>query len=247
MILSYGFQEKLIFLNEKLPQDFQYSFVGDFEEVNLKTEDNNTINALHFKVENPKGIILYFHGNKGSLERWGNIVQPYTNYGYDVFVMDYRSYGKSTGAFNEAKMYDDAMLCYHHVKKQYSEDKIVLYGRSLGTTFATFVGSKNNPKHIILEAPFYNLHAAANYQFKVVPKFLFKYKLPTDKLIRNIKSPITFFHGTNDKVTSPEDSKRLMKLVPHQENELVIIESAVHGNIGDFQIYKDVLTSILER
>ena len=61
-------QEKIIFQSEKLENNYTYTFDKEFEEINLKTEDNSTINALHFKVKNPKGIILYFHGNKGSLE-----------------------------------------------------------------------------------------------------------------------------------------------------------------------------------
>ena len=158
MGLLHVFQEKIIFLPEPINKEYVYQFPFDFEEVNLKTKDNQTINALHIKAENPKGIILYFHGNQGNLIRWGEITSYFTQFKYDVFVIDYRGYGKSTGVFNETQMYNDALLSYNYVKKQFPEDKIIVYGRSLGTTFATKVASENKPKHVILEAPFYNLH-----------------------------------------------------------------------------------------
>src|SRR5210317_238710 len=92
----YFLQDKLMFLPTVLAQDYQYQFNFPFEELFFETEENAVINALHFKVENPKGVILYFHGNAGDLSRWGTIVEYFVAKNYDVLVMDYRTYGKST-------------------------------------------------------------------------------------------------------------------------------------------------------
>ena len=167
----YFFQEKIIFRAKDLPKDYTYSFDKKVDEVNLIAQDNVSLNALHFKVENSKGVILYlqcvlgnlryvilyFHGNKGNLKRWGEKVQPLLNYGYDLFIMDYRGYGKNDGNRTEDNMYSDAQLSYDHLVKSYSEDEIVVYGRSLGGTFATYVASRNHPKQLILEATFNNI------------------------------------------------------------------------------------------
>src|SRR5690554_6918936 len=153
----YFLQEKILFMPTVLPQDFQYEFNHPFEELFLKTEDHAVINALHFKAENPKGVILYFHGNAGELSRWGIVVQKFVEMRYDVLVMDYRTYGKSTGKLSEKALYSDAELFYKYLLIRYPEDKIVVYGRSLGTTFATYVAAKNHPKQLLLEAPFYSL------------------------------------------------------------------------------------------
>jgi len=66
----FTFQEKMVFLPEDIQADYVYDFPFNFEEVNLTTQDNETINALHLKAENPKGIILFFHGNKGTLQNF---------------------------------------------------------------------------------------------------------------------------------------------------------------------------------
>lgn len=246
MSLLHVFQEKIVFLPEAINVEYEYQFPFDFEEINLKTKDNQTINALHIKSENSKGIILYFHGNQGNLIRWGEITSYFTQFNYDVFVIDYRGYGKSTGAFNETEMYNDALLSYDYVKKQFSEDKIIVYGRSLGTTFATKVASENNLKHLILEAPFYNLHHAANFKYKVIPKFLLKFKFKSNEYITKVQSPITVFHGTDDKTTPIQGSKELFELITTSNKEFISLENGTHHNVRSFKKYAATLKRILE-
>ena len=98
----YFFQDKFIFINgKKLDKNDPYQFAKTFEEVFIETPNNNEINALHFTLINPKGIVLFCHGNKGNLSKWGHRVSYFLAYNYEVLVFDYRSYGKSTGNFNE--------------------------------------------------------------------------------------------------------------------------------------------------
>lgn len=246
LILLYMFQDKIIFQSEKLDKDFVFSFRQEFEELNLKTDDGESINALHFKAQHPKGVILFFHGNKGNLSRWGNLVSYLEAYQYDVFIMDYRNYGKSTGNYNEEKMYKDGLLAYEYVKQKYPENQIVVYGRSLGCTFATRVALQNNPKHLILEAPFYNMKKGVRFYSKLAPTFIIKYKFRTDKDISSIKSPITFFHGDADKVTSFNQSKELFQLVNSPQKEFVSIPNGTHHNLKDFEVYQSKMKEILE-
>jgi len=247
LLFFYFFQERFIFLNgKKLPKDFQYQFPQPFKEVNITTKDQEIINALHFTLENPKGIILFFHGNKGNLDRWGSIVPYLLEYEYEVFVIDYRNYGKSTGDFHEEKMYQDALDVYDFVNKQYAEENIVVYGRSLGAAFATQVGAYKNPKHVILEAPFYNLKRATKFYFSLSPSFLLKYHFKTNEKIGSIKAPITFFHGDADKTTSFKESKELFQLVSTPDKTFVEIPEGTHHNVKDFEVYKKTMKDILK-
>ena len=110
----YIFQERLVFKATKLDSDYEFLFDHDFDELNLEMEDGAVLNALHFKVDEPKGLILYFHGNAGDLSKWGEIVKPLTQYGHEVLVVDYRGYGKSTGRRSKQKMLKDAETIYAH-------------------------------------------------------------------------------------------------------------------------------------
>ncbi|MBT8313866.1 MAG: lysophospholipase, partial [Maribacter sp.] len=109
----------MIFLPTKLPQDYRYSFRHDFEEINLKTDDGFVLNSIHFKQVKPKGLILYFHGNAGDLSRWGNITSFFADKNYDVLVMDYRTYGKSTGKLSEDALHKDAQMFYGYALDRY--------------------------------------------------------------------------------------------------------------------------------
>ncbi len=244
----YFFQEKFIFINwKKLNRNYQYSFPNNFNEIFIKTDGENEINALHFQLPNPKGIILFCHGNKGNLTRWGDRVSYLLEYNYEVLVFDYRNYGKSTGEFNEKDMYNDGLSVYNHLKLGFKEEHIIVFGFSLGCTFATRIASKNNPKELILEAPFYNFKKAAQYKSKFTPTFLLKYQFRTDKDIVNVNAPITVFHGNEDKTTFFKDSKKLLAFNPSIKNLFVEIDGGTHHNIKEFTIYREKLKEILER
>ncbi len=99
-LLLFFFQEKLIFFPEKLDKNFKFNFPSKFDEINIKTGDNKLLNGLLFKADNPKGLIFYLHGNAGSLNSWGEVAKTYVNLHYDVFILDYRGYGKSEGSIS---------------------------------------------------------------------------------------------------------------------------------------------------
>ena len=245
-ILIYVFQEKMIFMPEFLPKDYQYEFPSAFEEIYLDTEDGARLNALHFKVENPKGVILYYHGNAGELASWGLVVQKFVERSYDVLVMDYRGYGKSTGSLVEDSMYSDAQLFYDYLLKNYSEDEIVVYGRSLGTAFATYVAAKNHPKELILEAPFYSLEEVAGNRFRIFPvSWFLKFHFPTNKYIQEVACPIVIFHGTDDTMVSHDNSVKLSKLIEPEQLQLISIPGGNHNDLVNTPEYKKGLDLIL--
>lgn len=247
LIGIYFFQEMIIFRSKNLPKNHVYTFDKKFEEVNLTTTDNSIINALHFKVDNPKGIILYFHGNKGSLERWEKKITPLLEYGYDLFVIDYRGYGKSTGKRMEEEMYSDAQLSYDYLLKTYKENEIVVYGRSLGGTFATYVASKNKPKYLILEASFSSVVDVAHSTIPIFPfDKLFRFKFKSYEIIEKVKAPTTIFHGNNDALVSLKIAKKLHSHSNKSNTEFIEIDTGTHHNLGDFDLYKKRIKNILD-
>ena len=248
LLIFYFFQEKFIFRNgHRLCKNVPFQFSTPFDEVFLTTTDQQEINAVHFRLPSPKGVVLFFHGNKGNLTKWGERVNYFLEYKYEVFVIDYRSYGKSIGNFNENQMYEDALLAYAHLKNSFSEDKIVVYGFSLGSTFATKVAALNSPKELILEAPFHNLKKAVQFVLPFAPTFLLKFKFNTNKDIPLVSAPITIFHGNRDKTTSFEGAKALLKLNASSKNAFISIPEGTHHNIRTFPKYKQILTALLER
>ncbi|MBT8393859.1 MAG: lysophospholipase, partial [Bacteroidia bacterium] len=192
----YFLQEKFLFRPTVLNQNYVFKFSHNFEELFLKTDDNAVINALHFRVKEPKGVILYFHGNAGDLSRWGKLTEYFVDKNYDLLVMDYRTYGKSTGALSEHALYSDAQMCYDFLKELYPENDISVYGRSLGTGIATYIAAKNKPKQLILETPYYSILDVAKYRFPFFAvKQLIHYKIPTHDYIKDVTCDISMLHG----------------------------------------------------
>lgn len=242
----YFFQEKIIFLPTVLEQDYQYEFNYPFEELYLETADDAKLNAIHFKAKKPKGVILYFHGNAGDLTRWGVVTEFFVEKQYDVLVMDYRTFGKSTGKLNESVFYSDAQLFYNYLKKRYQEKDILVYGRSLGTGIASHLASKNNPRHLVLETPYYSMGDVASYRFPFLPiKKLLKYKFPSYKFIKTVACNITIFHGTDDQVVPYNSAEKLFESAPKDLTTFITIPEGNHGNLIDFELYHSQINKIL--
>lgn len=242
----YFLQEKIMFFPSVLEQDYQYQFNHNFEELNLNTADGAKLNAIHFKVEKPKGVVLYFHGNAGDLSRWGTITEFFVDKQYDVLVMDYRTYGKSTGKLSEAVFYSDAQLFYNYLKDRYNEEDITIYGRSLGTGIATYLASKNKPKQLILETPYYSILDVAKDRFPIFPvEKLLKYKFPTHQFIEQVSCPFTIFHGTNDQVVPYASAKKLFEKSSKEKATFITIDGGAHSDLANFEAYHHQIENAL--
>jgi len=251
-LLKY-FQEKVVFLPVSLPHDHTFDFENDFEEYLWDTPFDGKINVLHFKIKNPKGVIAYFHGNADNLHRWGKIAVEFTKFGYDVLVMDYRGYGKSSGPRNEEYLYSDAQYFYDYAKDNYGEEKIIVYGRSLGGAFATKIAGENQPKMVILEATFYNLQDIVNRWLpekvtdKVSPKMT--YHFLSNQNILKIKVPLYHFHGTKDSVVPLKSGKKLFEVFekehPKIPKKFIEIKGGTHEDLIKYDEFIEEMKKIL--
>lgn len=245
-ILLYVFQERLIFIPETLRPDFRYSFPLRFEEINVPVR-GATIHALQFAPDAPRGAILYLHGNAGSLRSWGAVASDFVRHGYTVLIPDYRGYGKSTGSIRSERMlHEDALAVYTHLRQQYREEQIIVYGRSIGTGIAAELARAQRPGMLVLETPYFSLKEIATRQFPFVPGFLLKYPLRTDLRISGVTCPIYLIHGTRDEFIPYDSSVRLVPLIK-SEHELVTIEGGGHNNLAQFREYHTALARILQR
>ncbi|MEG1267243.1 MAG: alpha/beta fold hydrolase, partial [Myroides sp.] len=140
----YFNQENLIFHPLKINKETKYTYPNNFKEINLKAPDNTTINNLYFETENPKGVVYFLHGNAGNLSTWGNISSIYLELGYNVFITDYRGFGKSEGNISDqTQLFSDTQLGYDFLKKEFKEDEIIIVGYSIGTGIASYLASAN--------------------------------------------------------------------------------------------------------
>lgn len=237
-VLVYFNQEKLLFHPEKLAKTHSFSFETPFREFDLKTHDGESLNCLLFSGDSShRRLIFYLHGNTGSLQDQEGPSAFYTSLGYDFCCFDYRGFGKSSGSnTNQAQLLDDVRLVYKHLKKQYREREIVIIGYSLGTGPATILAAENNPKQLILLAPYYSVKELAAERHPYIPSFLVAYPLETFRYIQHVKCPIGIFHGKEDKAIPFRSSKRLAGLLK-KSDLFVPLENCDHNEIGKHVVF----------
>jgi alpha-beta hydrolase superfamily lysophospholipase len=245
--LLFVFQEKLIFYPQKLNKNYQFSFDQKFEEINVRTIDGITLNGILFKADSSKGLIFYLHGNAGSLSSWGEVAGTYTDLNYDIFMLDYRGYGKSEGSISgEGQLFQDMQTAYDELKNKYNEDSIIVLGYSLGAGLAAKIASTNNPKLLILQAPYYSMTDMMRHTFPVIPTFILKYKLKTNEFIKHCKMPIVIFHGNQDEVIYYNSSLKLKELFKESDT-LITLNGQGHNGMSDNRDYILEIQKILTR
>ena len=245
-IFLYFFQERFLFHPEKLPKDFVFQYENqEVEEYNVQLNDKVLINGLHFKTKNPKGVVFYLKGNSRSIKGWGKFAVDFTLHGWDVIMMDYRGFGKSTGKRTQQTMKDDVQAIYDKIKENVDEKYIIVYGRSLGTGLATKIASTNNPRMLILACPYYSMSKNVKRYLPFIPLGLvMRFSMPTYKWMKYVKCPIKIIHGTNDRVIPMKSSFKLSKINPNLTRVYPIIDGG-HKNLHNYEGYHRALKEIL--
>ena len=245
-ILIYYLQDFFLFKPEKLPKDFQFLYENQIvEEYNIETRDGAIINGLHFRVDNPKGVVLYLKGNSKSIKGWGKFAVDFTRINYDVIMVDYRGFGKSTGKRSQKAIKHDLQYIYNKIRERVSEKYIILYGRSLGSGFAAKLASMNHPKMLILDAPYYSLAKVTGRFMPFMPlSVLLKYPMPTYKWLKYVNCPIRIIHGTQDKLIPFKSSVKLSQINPKRTRLYPVIGGG-HKNLNNFEEYHKILQEII--
>ena len=245
IILVYLVQDKFIFKPEKLKQDFLYKYDIPFEELFFDVEPGVRINGLHFFAKDKLGLVLYFHGNTRSIKGWAKYAKDFHRYHYDVVLVDYRGFGKSTGKRGEKAMFKDMQVVYDSLSQQCHENQIIVYGRSLGSGFAAKLASDNSPRYLILDAPFYSFKKAVQRFIPFLPmKYVLRFQLQTYKWIRKVNCHTYILHGTKDWLIPIKQSEQLQELNPNKIT-LIRIEGGGHNNLPSFPEYHNFIRDIL--
>lgn len=244
--LLYFFQKKLIFHPTVLAADYAYQYDVPFQEMNIRVNNKTTINAVLFKAAQPRGIVVYFHGNARNISNYAYVSKYFTRHGYEVLMMDYPGFGKSTGPLTEEELYADALQMYQVARTRFSPDSIIIYGRSLGTGVAAQLASVRDCKRLVLEAPYYNLTDMAMRMAPIYPYgFMLNFKFPTDEYLPKVTAPITIIHGTDDR-TVPYTSGLKLKEFFKKGDNFVTIPGAGHNNLKEYPLFGETVEGLVK-
>jgi hypothetical protein len=208
---------------------------------------NSAISIVQFTtVDTPvKGVVLYFHGNRTNISRYARFAPNFTKHGYEVWMIDYPGYGKSTGDFTEQNLYDWALIFYKLARVRFSPDSIIIYGKSLGTGIAAQLASVRDCRNLVLECPYYEFPAVVTQYAPIYPAGrILRFKIPTYQYLQKVTAPVTIFHGDEDGVIRYSNSSKLKPFLKKQD-EFVTIPGGSHNDLPESSIYQKKLDSIL--
>jgi alpha-beta hydrolase superfamily lysophospholipase len=246
-IALYHLQEKLLFHPKALPQDFQFHFDIPFKEVNIPMTESENLNLIAFfpKDATPKGVVIYFHGNSDNVTRYAKHVSNFTKNGYEVWMPDYPGYGKTTGKLTEENFYRQAKEVYKLAHSKFAADSIIVYGKSLGSGVASHIAANYECKRLILETPFYSLPSLYSHYAPIYPVTrMAHFQFPVGENLKEVKAPVTIFHGTDDSVIPYSNASKLKKDLKAGD-EFITIEAGAHNNLVSFPLFQSKLDSLL--
>jgi pimeloyl-ACP methyl ester carboxylesterase len=243
-LVAYWWQERLLFHPTPLDKDFAFPFDTDFEELYLDVAPGVQLHALHFRAAESKGLVFYVHGNAGSLHDWGSLAGFYLQHDHDLLMFDYRGFGKSPGKiYSQQQFFDDVQAVYDWAKTQYPEARIVVEGFSIGTATATKIAAENNPRQLVLKAPYYSLQSLVKSKAAFLPTRILKYRFATVDYLKQVRCPATIFHGTADELIPYQNAERLKAAVPNVD--LWLVEDCLHNDLPFTEIYKREMGKVL--
>jgi len=242
--VMYLMQERLIFPGTRLPADYRFEFPQRFEEI-LVPVPGGSLDALHFMQPHPRGLVFFVHGNAGNLATWTAGVDFYRRINYDLFIFDFRGYGKSSGRIeSEEQLFADVRAAWDAIAPAYRDKPVVIYGRSLGTPLAARLARDVEPRLLVLVTPFTSLVAISKRAYPFAPGWLLKYPLRTDAVIADIRCPMLIVHGTHDELIPLAESERLQTLA-RAPTELLLVDGAGHNDLQNYPHYVDGLAARL--
>ena len=190
-------------------------------------------------------VVLYFHGNAGTLDDRADKVRPYLDAGYGVLLVTYRYNAGAGGRPSEENLVADAETALTALQQRgIGPDRIVLYGESLGTGLAVRLAAERRFRAVVLEAPYSSItDVAASVYWYVPVRWLLKDRFDSTARIADIGAPLLIVHGGLDRVIEPRFARKLYDAAADPKR-LIMIDEAHHTNLYDFGMGEAVVAFI---
>ena len=205
-VVLYVFQERLVFLAglpgrtlEITPRYFGF----EFDDVTLTTSDGLSLHGWYVHAENPRGTVLFMHGNAGNISHRLDSIAVFRELGLDTFIFDYRGYGQSEGRASEEGTYKDAEAAWKYLVIERGQDpaEIVIFGRSIGGAIAAWLATGHEAAALIVESSFTSGVDMASRIYPFMPvRLITRLKYPVIDYVASARSPVLVVHSRDDEI-----------------------------------------------
>lgn len=214
-----------------------------YQSVKFATEDGVQLDGWFLPVDQPRGVLLFFHGNAGNISHRFESLQIFHDLGLSSFIFDYRGYGRSEGKPSEHGTYRDAEAAWRYLtdERRIPKQSIVFFGRSLGASIAAHLAMTQAPRVLILESAFTSVPdvGARSYPFLPV-RWLSRFQYNTKQYLKSVSAPVLIVHSRQDEIirfehgrtlfASANEPKRLLEIRGgHNDGFLVSGKTYING------------------
>lgn len=249
IIIGLGFyflQDRILFHPVSLKPGYKYAFTQPHRDITMQLDSVSNLNVIEFTTgDSAKGVVLYFHGNKKNISWYARYADNFTKQGYEVWMIDYPGYGKSTGRFTEEDLYRYADALYQMARLQFDAGKIIVYGKSMGTGIAAQLASTHQCQQLILETPYYSFTKLGKHYLPIYPvEKMLHFKMPAYRYLATVTVPVTIFHGTSDWIIPYSNAAKLKPLLK-KADEFITVDGGSHNDLNNYPLFHQKLDSLL--
>lgn len=218
-----------------------------YDDVWLTTEDNVRIHGWHVRTPDAKRTLLFFHGNGGNISHRLSSIRIFLDLGLDVFIIDYRGYGRSEGKTTEQGTYLDAKAAWDYLLDQGKDPSdIVMFGRSLGGAIAAWLAARTRPAGLILESTFSSAIDMARHHYPYLPvRLLARFFYDSQVLSEKITSPVLMIHSPDDYLVPYHLGRKLYDILETEKTFADIQGDHNEGFIVSGEVYTGALAQFL--
>lgn len=213
-LLLYIFQSHLVFYPETGREiTATPSQVGlAYEDIHLNTSDGISLHGWYIPTPQPRGTVLFLHGNAGNISHRLDSVQMFHRLGYSTLIFDYRGYGNSGGTPSEQGTYRDAEAAWRYLIEQrhIPSCRIVLFGESLGGAVAAWLAARQKPAVLVIASGFTSVPDFAQHIYPYLPvRWLARIRYDTRENLRSVAAPVLIAHSPEDEIIPFEHGRAL--------------------------------------
>lgn len=218
-----------------------------YESLKLQTADGDTLAAWFIPAPQPRGTLLYLHGNGGNIGHRLDPIAVFHQLGLNILIFDYRGYGTSTGRPNEAGTYEDALAAWTYLteRRRISAKEIVLFGESLGGSIGAWLAARHPPAALMIYASFTSAPDMAQQLYPFLPaRLLTRYRYDTRRALAEVRCPVLILHSREDEIipfshgqalyAAANEPKRLLELRGGHNDALLIDRETYARGVGEF-------------
>lgn len=219
----------------------------DFENVALETSDGVAVHGW-FVPGASRRVLLYFHGNAGNISHRVYSIREFHDLGLSVLIIDYRGYGQSSGKPTEQGLYRDGEAAWQHLTddRGIAARDIVLFGRSLGGSVASWLAARERPAGLIVESSFTSVPDIGQEVYPWLPvRWLSRFEHSTQDEITRATCPVLVVHSRDDEIIPFHHGEAIFDAANEPKTFLEIRGGHNDGHAISAAVYRNGLQDFL--